>query len=371
MLLLAIGSIGVNESVSFHAARRPSAIPSLMATAVWLAVVQGIALVAIGLIVVPLALSNYDDDVVMDGVIFLTMIPIGLAGLYLSWIVNGAHRFGWFNFLRVFVVAVAAVGLIALAIADELTVRTAVYVYLGAQVATLVAATATARALLGRFGRASRALARDVVTFGWKSQLSTLSNLLNERLDQLVISVFLAPADLGIYVVAWTLSSVTSLFGTSVATVALPRIAGLEEIAHSRVAARRYVGLTAVVSLAGAIPLILAAPVIIDVVFGDRFSEATDIARLLIFAGVALGVARALESVLKGANRPLDAGLAEGWGLLVTVIGLAVLLPTIGIIGAAVTSALAYTTSAAFALRRTNAALGTRGLELLIPPRAA
>lgn len=73
--------------------------------------------------------------------------------------------------------------------------------------------------------------------------------------------------------------------------------------------------------------------------------------------------------MLKGVNRPLDAGIAEVVGLAVTAVGLAALLPTLGLTGAAITSAVAYSATAAFALRRANAALGTRGLELLIPVR--
>ena len=84
-------------------------------------------------------------------------------------------------------------------------------------------------------------------------------------------------------------------------------------------------------------------------------------------ASVVLGTSRVLGAVLKGANRPLDATIAEGAGLIVTLAGLAILLPLFRSVGAAITSLLAFTTSAVLALSRANRALEARGIELLLP----
>lgn len=89
--------------------------------------------------------------------------------------------------------------------------------------------------------------------------------------------------------------------------------------------------------------------------------------RVLLVASVALGTGRVLEAVLKGVNRPLHAGLAEGAGLIVTAVGLAVLLPTMGLMGAAITSLAAYSVTFCVALNLTNRALGTKAAELLGP----
>ena len=61
------------------------------------------------------------------------------------------------------------------------------------------------------------------------------------------------------------------------------------------------------------------------------------------------------------------AGLAEIISLLVTIAGLATLLPLIGLDGAAVTSLVAYTVSMGVMLLRTRAALDVRMRSLLVP----
>jgi ABC-type Co2+ transport system permease subunit len=86
---------------------------------------------------------------------------------------------------------------------------------------------------------------------------------------------------------------------------------------------------------------------------------------VLLVASIPLGTARVLEAVLKGVNRPLHAGFAEGAGLIVTAVGLAALLPTLGLMGAAITSLAAYLLAAGVALHLANRALGTTGAELL------
>jgi O-antigen/teichoic acid export membrane protein len=241
------------------------------------------------------------------------------------------------------------------------------FAYLASQVVTVLIAAILVLPSTGRPSRPERLLGREMLAYGWRSQLSTISNLLNERVDQLVISIALAPASLGLYVVAWTMTSLSSMIGYSVTFAALPRVAQAESAQERRARAHRYVFLTFAATVALTIPVLLLAPEILRIVFGGDFVKVTGVTRVLLAASVALGTARVLEAVLKGANRPLHAGLAEGAGLIVTAVGLAALLPTMGLMGAAITSLAAYSVTAWVALNLANRALGTTGAELLGP----
>ena len=76
-----------------------------------------------------------------------------------------------------------------------------------------------------------------------------------------------------------------------------------------------------------------------------------------------------LEAVLQAVGRPLDSSLGEGLALAMTAAGLAVLLPTMGIMGAGVTSLIAYSASSAFMVFRVAKALQMRPLRVLTPER--
>jgi O-antigen/teichoic acid export membrane protein len=206
-----------------------------------------------------------------------------------------------------------------------------------------------------------------MLAYGWRSQLSTISNLLNERVDQLVISIVLAASSLGLYVVAWTMTGLSYMIGYSVMYAALPRVAQAESEQELRARAHQYVFLTFAATVAVTIPVLLLAPEILRIAFGSDFVKATGVTRVLLIASIALGTGRVLEAVLKGVNRPLHAGLSEGAGLVVTAVGLGALLPTMGLMGAAITSLVAYSVTAWVALVLTNRAIGTTGAELLGP----
>jgi O-antigen/teichoic acid export membrane protein len=364
-MLWTVGNLGVVDSVTFHSARRTAPQRSIVSTSLAIALVQSAVLVAIGLVLVPLVLAKQEASVVRDCMIFLASIPTSLVTLYLASVLNGTHRFVPFNVVRATVFLGNAAGLVALAIASELTVTSAMIAYLGSQVLTVLIAVIFVLPSSGPPSRPQRLLAREMLAYGWRSQLSTISNLLNERVDQLVISIVLAPASLGLYVVAWTMTSLSSMIGYSVTFAALPRVAQAKSAEERRARAHRYVFLTFISTAAVTVPVLLLAPEILRIVFGADFVQATGVTRVLLVASIPLGTARVLEAVLKGMNRPLHAGFAEGAGLIVTAVGLAALLPTLGLMGAAITSLAAYLLAAGVALHLANRALGTTGAELL------
>ncbi len=367
-MLWTVGSLGVVDSVTFVSARQTAPERSIVSTSLALAVVQSVVLILIGLVLVPIVLARQEASVVRDCMIFLASIPTSLVALYLASVLNGTHRFVAFNIVRVAVFVGNAVGLVILAVLSNLTVTSAMLAYLASQVITVATAVALVfPSLEGRLIRPERPLAREMLAYGWRSQLSSISNLLNERADQLVISIVFAPASLGLYVVAWTMTSLSGMIGYSVALAALPAVAKADTPDERQARAHEYVFLTALSTTVVVIPLLLLTPDILRIVFGPDFVPATDVTRILLVASIALGTGRVLGAALKGVNRPLDAGIAEGVGLVVTAVGLAVLLPILDLKGAAITSVAAYTASAAVGLHLANRALGSRGLHLLRP----
>lgn len=369
LVLATVGSLGVTDSVTYHAARRSSTVGTLAATSAVLAGVQSTLLVGIGVVVVPEALSGYGPSTVHLAILFLAVIPFNLATLYVMGILNGLHRYTRFQAVRVLVIAFTAAGLIALRVAGALTVRGAVLVYLAANATTALVAGVLLLSAARLELQASYGLARELLVFGIKSHASNVSGLLNERLDQLVISIFLAPARLGLYVVAVTMTSITNLVGASVSFIALPAVARLDTDTERAEAARRYIAATVVLSTLTAAPALLLTGWLIDLLFGVAFGGATDVCRVLLLAAFVLSTGRVVQAVLKAINRPLDAGIAETLALVVTVAALAVLLPAIGIMGAGVASLLAYVTSTAFALYRAGHVLNVPPLALLLPAR--
>ncbi len=194
---------------------------------------------------------------------------------------------------------------------------------------------------------------RKLFGYGIRSNTSTTSSFLNQRLDQLVISAFLSASQLGLYVVAVTFTMVAPLIGGAIAIAALPNIARLGHASERTVLARRLVGLT-----------------LIRLFFGHAFVAGANITRVTAVASISFATTRSLEAVLRGIGRPLAAGLAEFVALGATVVGLSTLLPLLGLIGAAWASLIAYSVSGAWMAFRISSLIDLPVLSLLTVDRA-
>jgi O-antigen/teichoic acid export membrane protein len=366
-ILAAVGTLGVTEATTYHAARASWPLGRLVGTTFVIGLLQSVPLVGLGAAILPFVLFRYDAEAVLLAYLYLLCIPIFLFDVYAMTLLQGLHRFASFNVLRFLVIGVTAVGLVSLDLVHGLGVGRAVYVYLGSYAVTgLVAAS-----LL--FGRESmrlscdRRVMRELLGFGIRSHLGNVSNLLNERLDQLIISIFLAPAKLGLYVVAVSLTSLTTLPGASISLVALPSVARSAQDDERTRKVQRLLQIALITSLSVTIPMLLLTGPIISLFFGSAFRPVTNVARVLLIASVILGMNRVLSAVARGIGRPLDAGVAEGLALVVTVLALAILLPVYGLMGAAVASVLAYLVSTGWMLRKARRALGVSMRSLILP----
>jgi O-antigen/teichoic acid export membrane protein len=369
-MLAAIGSIGVVESTAFFVARRDDDVGAVIGTSLGIGLAQSLVLGAIGIGVVSVVFTGSSATVTTAAYAYLAFVPLNLLSLYLMATLNGLQHFVAFNAIRILTIASTTTGIVALALSGHLGVETATVTYLLANfVAGSCAALLVAREIGVGAIRLDRAVARRLLVFGIKSHTSSVSASLNERLDQLLISIFLAPALLGLYVVAVTLTSATSLIGSSVSLVALPAIARAADEEERQRLARRFVVITALGAAAVTAPLLLLTPWLIELCFGRSFESAATVARILLVAGVFLSVNRTLAAIVKGAGRPLDAGTAEFMALGVTVVGLAVLLPMLGITGAGIASLAAYLVSTVWLLRRGARALGLQPNALRASPK--
>jgi O-antigen/teichoic acid export membrane protein len=355
-LLTLIGSLGMSDSVTYHAARERR-LGALIGTTAALCLAQSIVLVSVGWFVLPLVLHGYGPSTVHTAQAFLAYMPLFLLNMYAMCILQGVGRFAAYQFVRLLQIVLVTASCLTLVLVHGLTIDRVLAVYVGAYgVCLCVSITLVLRYPLDRV-HVELGLARRLLSFAVRSHSGNVSAMFNERLDQLLISVFLAPAQLGLYVVAVTFTSLSTLVGTSVGIVALPTVAAAHALAQPLLV-RRYIRLTAFTAAVVTVPVIVFAPQFIRVFFGADFLGATTACRILLVASVVLTVARLLGVLLKGIGRPLDAGIAEFVALGVTVVLLVALLPLLGITGAAIASLAAYSVSAAWSLRRLCRATG-------------
>ncbi len=367
-LLTSLGGLGIADALTYHAARRTNTLGTVIGTSLLVALVQSVVLGVVAILVVPPVLSARGIE--PSGVVYLSFlyIPFFFLADYLIWAVAGAQRLSWFPALRLSIALFTATLLLAIWLIGDLSVGSALLVYPAAFALSALAASAVIiRGGGWRLGYSGK-LARALLAFGSRSQLSTASTVLNQRLDQVVIALFLTPAVLGTYVVAVAISSLPAAAGGAMAYVVFPRVSALPAGKVRADMARQSLQLTLFASLALAVVLIGTLQWLVGLLVGSAYDAAVNVARVLVVASVFLSMNSTLTALLKAVGQPLQAGLGGALALVVTIAGLILLVPLYGIMGAAVVSLAAYAVSAAFLLHRAARELEMSMSTLLFSP---
>jgi O-antigen/teichoic acid export membrane protein len=195
-------------------------------------------------------------------------------------------------------------------------------------------------------GHPSFSLARRVIAFGLRAEVGTLVLLLNARLDFAIVGAIVGPAELGVYAIASRFAELLRLPPLAVNYVLYPDFASRGTSAAVR--ARRLIPTVGVVTAAAALPLGLAAIVVIPVLYGPAFKEAVAPTMVLLIGLSAGGVAGVITAFLYADGRPGLNSLAQIAGLVVTLVLDLTLIPRFGVMGAAWASTMAYLTTAIF-----------------------
>lgn len=369
-LLGSVLSLGLFDALVFFSARLDGRERVLFATVFYCAV--GLAALAAGLgwWLMPVFLGHAGATSVQLGRLYLLWIPLNFSAISAMALLRGRLELEAYNLLRAAVIVFTALGLSALATRGRFTVEGALLVYLTANALVMVLAMGVVR-WHGWLGfQPDWKLLGPLLGYGLRSHVGNFSSLANQQADQLLISAFLAPFALGIYSVAATLTAGVNLIGSSVQVVAFPLVAALADREEQMLALGRLTRLTLLASALAAAGFALVTPFLIELFFGPSFLPAADVARALLVATVVLSTNQVLGAGLRALGWPLGSGGAESVAAVVTLASLAVLLPTAGLIGAALSSLLAYCTSAAVMLWFLRSRLGIAWTALLLPTRS-
>jgi O-antigen/teichoic acid export membrane protein len=191
-------------------------------------------------------------------------------------------------------------------------------------------------------GRAQRALARPLFRYGLGQLASAAPTLVTTRLGVLVLSLTVPAAALGQYAVAASVTALALPVVSAVGNVSFPRIASRTLSAARLRRLQRWALLSsAAVGVALLLPVVVTAPWLVPLVFGDGFRDAVPLVALLAPAGLLLAGGRVCGDLLKGHGRPLAVAGAQAVAAVATVVMLAALVPPFGVFGAAVASSVA------------------------------
>lgn len=344
-----LGGLGIDRaSVYFSAKKRPE-FSSVATSCAILGAVQTFAIFTAGLVVIPLVLHRYGSKDVFLSLMFLSSAPFILAGNFQAGLLLGNQDTCRYNLFRLVAPVTYSGAVIVFFVLRIPSVSGIVLLELVGFVLAAAAVTWLVRSHLRPTWKWNARLAKDMLKYGAKTQAGGVSNFLNQRLDQLLMSMLLPSAALGYYVAAVAFADGLLIIPRGIGFITLADSSNADHKGAWQVA-RRSLLHAALWLVPSCVCLWLLCPIIIPMLFGSRFAPSVLPCRILIPGSCAMGLTTVLFEAARGMNKPEIPGYAEAAGLVITGILLAFLLKPYGPVGAALASTIAYILTLALTL---------------------
>jgi len=187
---------------------------------------------------------------------------------------------------------------------------------------------------------------RQILAYGWRVWIGSLSGILLSRLDQILLNPLAGPEQLGLYVVAVNISDVTLIVMTTVTSIMFTSDARDRDDALLAKTSR----LTFLVMILASVVIGVTLPLWVGPFFGEGF-QASIPAALVMLATYALTAPGVVAGTALGARgRPGSRSLSLLIAVVVNCIAVVALAPVFGAFGTALATLLGNGTAAALNL---------------------
>jgi O-antigen/teichoic acid export membrane protein len=299
--------------------------------------------------------------------LLLSLIPFTMLANNFIGVLQGLEVFKSYNFFSILrsLSALVAV-LLAVRLANSPLMGIVYATIASTVVSTLLLAVYLGKVAGWRLQFSPRFLGQSF-RYGLRTQVATILQNVNLRFDQFVLGLTLDPIQLGWYSIASSISELPQLLPDSIGIVLLPRIAG-NRVTAASLTARSCRFTVFMMLMATAILVGLAGP-LISLVYGAAFAPAARAFLFLAPSIVFLSISKILSKYMCGIGRPGLCIWPTAVASLVTVVLIYPMVIHHGMIGAAITSSIAYGVRAIIDLAITVKLSATRVQDFLMPRR--
>jgi O-antigen/teichoic acid export membrane protein len=342
LVIAMLTEFGLPNAYRYWMAKEPDRVARLFSNAVIYTLIVGGISVLVGDLLVPHLVGKRTPEVMLLVRVYMINIPAVIFLNLMRGLLEGTRRFGWAGAARFIFFVVQAVGFLGLWLTGRLTIATAAFTMILAQTASVLLATAAVWRQLRPRWRPSWAEFKTSMHYGLRDYAGGVADYATLRLDQLMLGAMASSSAMGLYVVAVRLSEVTTYAAGAAAAALMPEVAASRKGDNVEALLARTLRLTIYLNLVVLVPLWLAAPLILRTLFGSGFEPATNAFRWLLISAVVWSAGAIVIRGLQGFGHPGLTTIARFASAVVTAGALLILLPRMGITGAAIASLIGY-----------------------------
>ncbi|MGI9578068.1 MAG: oligosaccharide flippase family protein [Microthrixaceae bacterium] len=338
-LLTLAAMLGVPTAATYYAAHRKKEAGAIVGTGMLSVFATSCVTAAAVAILTPMLVGSgspdlitaarlYSVSIVLVGTLNVAYHPLRVLGHFKAW-----------NLVRLLADATPLIALVGLVLLSSKGLITYATLLVGFQFALLLLGTT----ILLRYVKLSSARdwVKPLFKYGIPTVLATLPALLNFRVDQAFLVRMVDRAELGNYATAVGWSQVILIVINVVNYMVLPRVAALTGNARTQ-EYDHLLRFTVLVVTIVAVPVTLVSPFVVPLLFGEEFSEAGRLSLVLVPAAGLLGLNSIAQEILRADHRLRGPLVSQVLGLAITIGAVLVLVPLIGVWGAAFASVVAY-----------------------------
>lgn len=271
----------------------------------------------------------------------LVVIPFMLLNLYFSAILLGQNRIKSYNLANISALLAFLVFLVVLFVIGKLTITAVILVWAAGTITGSLVAFLLINPRENFLPKINLPSLRTSLSFGLKSYLANLMSFFNYRLDAFLVNFFLNIAQVGFYTLAVSMAELLWYLPNSISTVVFPRVSASDRESATRLTTTLCRNTLFLASLLAVIAALLARPLLV-LLFTKRFLPTLVPFYLLLPGIIALSLGKVIASDLLGRGKPIYATFTSGTTLILTIVLDILLIPRLGIRGAALASSVAY-----------------------------
>ena len=350
VILVQVGGLGIPAAITYYLSGRRRSIGTIkvgLRFAAW----QAVGLTALQLLIILLVFADRGPEIREASLLTLAAIPGMLSreyGLAILQARSDLAAFSLFVFLTtgLFAVAVLVLFLLSAGLVPVVLSWVAANAVVGSVTLTYALRRSLASTSSDRIGDAPTG--RTMLSFGLRSVLGVNSTTDIIRPEQITLALFLPARALGLYVVGLAFTNLPYFIAKAIGQAAFPAVAREHEPHMARRVAWRYLWIIAGLASVTVCLLLFSVSTLIPLVFGEDFRDSVRLAYILLLGAFFTSVRRVLAECLRGRGQPGAGTTAELAAMVWLLIALALLIPTMGLTGAAI--AMASSQVASFTL---------------------
>lgn len=347
-MIVTLSNLGIGPATVYYVARKDYPLKTIISANL----ILGLIISAIACIIAVILVLFFGDKIfpaipIRLLLIVILIIPISLLQSYLLTIFQGLQDFKVFNLISIVPQGVILLLVVLGVWILDGGVKAAIAANMLGSIVALSITLYYLKPYLDFRVIADRGYIFNALNYGIKAHLSNIMAFLNERLDMFLVNGFLNPAAVGIYSIAVQIVEKLWMLSQSVSTVILPRISELKDEEEIRKQLTplisRWVLMTTLVL---SVLLAFIAPYLIPLLFGKGFVNSGTALQIML-PGIVLGSAsRVLSNDFAARGRPEINTYLAIITLSINVAGNLIMIPKMGINGAALATTISYVVNA-------------------------